>query len=80
MSHPSSSSERSLAHIESRPGDCHPAHSSDRWEMKASLAQQGAGFIQPFAGGTAMAGQAAKGNPRATRASPKAFPEVFVRD
>ena len=32
-----------------------------RWEMTASLAQLGAGFIQPFAGGTAMAGRAAKG-------------------
>ena len=28
--------------------------------MKASLAQLGTGFIQPFAGGTAMAGRAAK--------------------
>ena len=33
-----------------------PAHSSDRWEMKANLAQLEAGFIQPFAGGTAMGG------------------------
>ena len=32
-------------------------------EKKASLAQLGAGFIQPFAGGTAMAGRAAKGSP-----------------
>ena len=40
-----------------------PAHSSDRWKRKASLAQLGAGFIQPFAGGTAMAGRAAKGSP-----------------
>ena len=31
--------------------------------MTASLAQLGAGFIQPFAGGTAMAGRAAKGSP-----------------
>jgi len=29
-------------------------------EKEASLAQLGAGFIQPFAGGTAMAGRAAK--------------------
>ena len=29
--------------------------------MTASLAQLGAGFIQPLAGGTAMAGRAAKG-------------------
>ena len=34
---------------------------SDRWEMTASLVQLGAGFIQPLAGGTAMAGRAAKG-------------------
>ena len=40
-----------------------PAHSSDRWGKEASLAQLGAGFIQPFAGGTAMAGRAAKGSP-----------------
>jgi len=38
-----------------------PAHSSDRWEIKARLAQLGAGFIQPLAGGTGMAGRAAKG-------------------
>ena len=34
---------------------------SDRWEMTASLVQLGAGFIQPLADGTAMAGRAAKG-------------------
>ena len=35
--------------------------------MTASLAQLGAGFIQPLAGGTAMAGRAAKGGiPRGT--------------
>ena len=52
-----------LAHIESRPVTVFPAHSSDRWGKEASLAQLGAGFIQPFAGGTAMAGRAAKGSP-----------------
>ena len=50
-----------------------PAHSSDRWKRKASLAQLGAGFIQPFAGGTAMAGRAAKGSPNET-GKPSGFP------
>jgi hypothetical protein len=39
--------------------------------MKASLAQLGAGFIQPFAGGTAMAGRAAKTN---ETGKPSGFP------
>ena len=57
-----------------------PAHSSDRWEMTASLAQLGAGFIQPFAGGTAMAGRAAKGerNGQAQRLSLKRWYETVT--
>jgi len=41
-------------------------------EKKASLAQLGAGFIQPFAGGTAMAGRAAKGKDETGK--PSGFP------
>ena len=51
-----------------------PAHSSDRWGKEASLAQLGAGFIQPFAGGTAMAGRAAKGSPENETGKPSGFP------
>ena len=57
-----------------------PAHSSDRWGKEASLAQLGAGFIQPFAGGTAMAGRAAKGerNGQAQRLSLKRWYETVT--
>jgi len=48
---------------------------------KASLAQLGAGFIQPFAGGTAMAGRAAKGerNGQAQRLSLKRWYETVTK-
>jgi len=47
---------------------------------EASLAQLGAGFIQPFAGGTAMAGRAAKGerNGQAQRLSLKRWYETVT--
>jgi len=45
--------------------------------MTASLAQLGTGFIQPLAGGTAMAGRAAKGEEQPGGLSLRCLYETF---